>query len=88
MIVNGYKTNITPLTDNNISLKKLSSFHNRYQQKQFTKTKALAASSALENDTDIHSDDKDIIDKRKPTRDEMNYIQLEREIYRLPTATK
>ena len=68
---------ITPLTDKNISRKDLIPFQNRYKQKQFKKTKSLAASSTLLNITDIHTDDDDIIDEKFHTQEEMNYIQLE-----------
>ena len=66
-----------PPTDNIISLKGFIRFQNRYQQKQFQKTKSFAASSALLNDTDIYSDDDNIIEKRIQTRKKLNYTESE-----------
>ena len=75
MFDDGYRINITSLTDNNISIKDLNPFQNQYKQKQVRITESLAASAALLNDTDIHSDDDDIIDEGIPARGEMNYIE-------------
>ena len=59
---------IEPVTDNKISLEGLITFRNQYKRKQFQKTKSLAFSSALLNDTDIHRDNDETFDKRCPTR--------------------
>ena len=60
----GQKINIDSPTDKNTSLKGLFRFRNRYKQKQFRNTLSTGASLALLNDTDIHSDDDDLLDKR------------------------
>ena len=77
VIDKGHRIQIEPLTDNNISPRDLIPCQNRCKQKQFEKTKSLAASSALLNDIDVQSDDDDIFDKRIPTTKELNYIQSE-----------
>ena len=71
MFDKGHNIKTEPLSDSNISPKDLSPFQNRYKQKQFKKTNSIAASSALINDTDNHSDDDDIIDRSR-TREELN----------------
>ena len=71
-----HKRNIRPLRDYNISLD-LIALQNRYKRKQVKKPKSLAAPSATLNDTVFHSDNDNIIDRRIPTRAELNYIQPE-----------
>ena len=75
----GHWTKIEPFTNNEISLKTLIHFQNWYKRRQLKKTKSLAASSALLKEGEFYCDYDDRLDKRIPTREELNYIKLELE---------
>ena len=61
--------NITPRSENELSLTDLCALEQKYVPKQNQKLKTLAKLSALLNDSDVQNDHDDIVDKRTHTQD-------------------
>ena len=60
--------NITPHSENELSLTDLCALEQNYIPKGNQKLKTLAKLSALLNDSDVHSDHDDTVDKRTHTK--------------------